>query len=343
MKATVKTSANGNMVLGAYLVVYFVWGSTFFFIHNALSDFTPFVLGAFRFIAASAILFTYCKFKGYKLFSKIAVMQACIIGFLLLFIDMGALIWAEQHVSSGIAAIMAAAAVLWFIILDKPKWKQNFSSVPTVIGLILGFAGVIMLFAEQISISGSEEERLLNLICMGLLILGSIAWTIGSLYSKYSSITEGEKETEKLHVMVTTSWQMLTAGVLFSLVASLNGEFTAFDFTYVSGQGWFSLAYLVSFGSILAFGSYIWLIQNRPTTEVSTYAYVNPVVAVFLSYFFTDDIVTSLQIGGLIVVLMSVALMNWNLYMNSKAVKRVKKRLKVYYRLSNKRSWHISN
>lgn len=281
MKSVVKTSVNGNMVLGAYLVVYFVWGSTFFFIHKALSDFTPFVLGSLRFIAASAILFSYCKYKGYKLFNKRAVLQACFIGFLLLFIDMGALIWAEQYVSSGIAAIMAAAAALWFIILDKPKWKQNFSSIPTVLGLMLGFMGVIMLFAEQISISGSDEERFLNLICMGLLILGSIAWTVGSLFSKYSTSKSGEKE-EELHVMVTTSWQMLTAGVLFSLVASLNGEFQAFHLAEVSVQGWLSLAYLTSFGSILAFGSYIWLIQNRPTTEVSTYAYVNPVVAVFL-------------------------------------------------------------
>lgn len=342
MKSGIKTSTNNNVVLGAYLVVYFVWGSTFFFIHKALSDFTPFVLGSLRFIVASIILFSYCKFKGYKLFNKKAVIQACIIGFLLLFIDMGALIWAEQHVSSGIAAIMAAAAALWFIILDKSKWKQNFSSLPTVIGLILGFAGVIMLFAEQISISGSEDERMLNLICMGLLILGSIAWTIGSLYSKYSSSKSDEKE-EGLHVMVTTSWQMLTAGVLFTLVASLNGEFAAFDITAVSGEGWFSIAYLISFGSILAFGSYIWLIQNRPTTEVSTYAYVNPVVAVFLSYFFTDDIVTSLQIGGLIIVLMSVALMNWNLYMNGKAVKRMRKKAKVFYRSAIKRSLSIGN
>ena len=342
MKLGIKSSTNSNVVLGAYLVVYFVWGSTFFFIHKALSDFTPFVLGSLRFLAASAILFSYCKFKGYKLFNKKAVIQACVIGFLLLFIDMGALIWAEQYVSSGIAAIMAAAAALWFIILDKPKWKQNFSSLPTVIGLILGFGGVIMLFAEQISISGSEDERLLNLICMGLLILGSIAWTVGSLYSKYSNSKSEERE-EGLHVMVTTSWQMLTAGVLFTLVASLNGEFAAFDVSAVSTQGWFSIAYLVSFGSILAFGSYIWLIQNRPTTEVSTYAYVNPVVAVFLSYFFTDDIVTSLQIGGLVVVLMSVALMNWDLYMKSKAVKRFKKKVKVYYRLNHRRSWHISN
>lgn len=321
MKAVATNQTNNKVVLGAYLVVYFVWGSTFFFIHKALSDFTPFVLGSLRFFAASMILLTYCKMRGYKIFNKQVVKQACITGFLLLFIDMGALIWAEQHVSSGIAAIMAAAAALWFIILDKRQWKHNFSSMPIILGLILGFAGVIMLFAEQITIAGDESQRLLNIFCMVLLILGSIAWTVGSLYSKYSK-AKNEDKGEDLHVMVKTSWQMITAGVLFTIVALLNGEYAQFDIYEISASGWFSLAYLITFGSILAFGSYIWLIQNRPVTEVSTYAYVNPVVAVALSYFFTDDIITSLQIGGLVVVLVSVGLMNWDLYKDSKFFKK---------------------
>ncbi|WP_158962551.1 EamA family transporter [Myroides fluvii] len=321
MKAVATNQTNNKVVLGAYLVVYFVWGSTFFFIHKALSDFTPFVLGSLRFFAASVILLTYCKMRGYKIFNKQVVKQACITGFLLLFIDMGALIWAEQHVSSGIAAIMAAAAALWFIVLDRPQWKHNFSSLPIVLGLILGFVGVIMLFAEQITIAGDESQRLLNIFCMVLLILGSIAWTVGSLYSKYSR-AKNEDKGEDLHVMVKTSWQMITAGILFTIVALLNGEYAQFDIYEISTSGWFSLAYLITFGSILAFGSYIWLIQNRPVTEVSTYAYVNPVVAVALSYFFTDDIITSLQIGGLVVVLLSVGLMNWELYKDSKFFKK---------------------
>ncbi|MHC5202927.1 EamA family transporter [Myroides sp. LJL119] len=322
MKAVANKSANTSTVVMAYLVVYFVWGSTFFFIHKALSDFTPFVLGSLRFMAASGILFLFCRLKGFKLFNKAVVKQACITGFLLLFLDMGALIWAEQYVSSGIAAIMAAAAALWFIILDKPQWKNNFSSLPIVVGLVLGFIGVIMLFAEQITIAGDQSQRILNIFCMVLLILGSIAWTAGSLFSKYSKDKNMDKG-EDLHVMVKTAWQMLTAGVLFCAVASLNGEFSNFYIAEVTSSGWFSLGYLITFGSILAFGSYIWLIQNRPVTEVSTYAYVNPVVAVALSYFFTDDIITSLQIGGLCIVLLSVAMMNWNLYSSSKFFKNL--------------------
>lgn len=324
--SNITNSPSKGMILFAYAVVYFVWGSTFFFIHKALSDFTPFVLGSFRFIAASVILMTYCKMKGYKLFNKRVVKQACIVGFLLLFIDMASLIWAEQHVSSGIAAIMAAAAAIWFIVLDKPQWKNNFSSVPIVLGLLMGFVGVIMLFAEQITIASDESQKWLNIFCMALLIIGSIAWTIGSLYSKYAVDQNKQSEKEDLHVMVKTAWQMITAGVMFTLVAFFNGEFAALDIQDIAPAGWFSLGYLITFGSILAFSSYIWLLQVRPATEVSTYAYVNPVVAVALSYFFTDDIITGLQIWGLVVILLSVLLMNWDLYKDAKFLKFGSKR-----------------
>ncbi|KAF5280748.1 hypothetical protein FQR65_LT14991 [Abscondita terminalis] len=221
------------------------------------------------------------------------VKQAAIVGFLLLFLDMGALIWAEQHVSSGIAAIMAAAAALWFIILDKKQWKNNFSSKNIVLGLIAGFIGVIMLFAEQINIAGDTSQQLLNLFCMLLLILGAIAWTAGSLYSKYkyaNSKNTKQENSEDLHVMVITAWQMITAGTMFTLVAIFNGEYSSFHPQEVSVSGWISVGYLIFFGSIMAFGAYIWLIQSRPTME-DTYAVLcNHVVAVALSYFFTDDI-----------------------------------------------------
>lgn len=308
------------MIIFAYAVVYLVWGSTFFFIHKALSDFTPFVLGSLRFLSASVLLMTYCKMKGYKLFNKKVVKQACFVGFLLLFVDMASLIWAEQHVSSGIAAIMAAAAAIWFVVLDKPQWKKNFSSLPIVIGLLFGFVGVIMLFAEQITIAGDESQKWLNIFCMGLLVFGSIAWTLGSLYSKYSTDKKQEDEAD-LHIMVKTAWQMVTAGVMFTLVALFNGEFAQLDIVDVSLSGWFSMAYLITFGSVLAFSCYIWLLQVRPATEVSTYAYVNPIVAVVLSYFFTDDIITGLQIWGLVVILVSVLLMNWDLYKDHRYLK----------------------
>lgn len=332
-------SPSKGTIIFAYLVVYIVWGSTFFFIEKSLHAFPPFVLGSIRFIIAGTLLMGFCWLKGHKIFIKQAVKEAAFVGFLLLFVDMAAIIWSEQYISSGIVSILSAATAIWFILLDKPKWKENFSSVPTLLGLILGFAGVFMLFAEQIfgpsAHSQAGENRLTAMI---VLTLGTIGWTVGSLYSKYSKERSKEKyendpkntePQEDLNVMVKTAWQMVVAGTTFTLVASLNGEYKNFDIQSVSMEYWGAMVYLALMGSILAFSSYIFLLQVRPATEVSTYAYVNPIVALLLVHFFTDHEVTKMQIIGLAVVLFSVLLMNWNLYSQSDLLRTFKRRRKI--------------
>lgn len=316
----------------AYLVVYIVWGSTFFFIEEALRSFPPFVLGSIRFIIAGSLLMGYCMIRGYRIFNKFDIRQAVFVGFLLLFVDMAAIIWSEQYISSGIVSILSAATAIWFIIFDRPKWKENFSSVPILLGLIFGFAGVIMLFAEQLLTDNvPAEERSQNLTAMVVLTFGTIGWTIGSLYSKYyqKPKTADKKKGTSLNVMVKTAWQMVTAGVAFTLVALLKGEYSTFDYTAVHAADWGAMIYLVIMGSILAFSSYIWLLQVRPATEVSTYAYVNPIVALLLVHFFSDHNVTMLQIIGLGIVLVSVLLMNWNLYKDSRAIRAIRYRKKL--------------
>lgn len=332
-------------IIAAYLIVYIVWGSTFFFIEEALRSFPPFVLGSLRFMVAGPLLMGYCALRGYKIFNKEDVKQAAFIGFLLLFIDMAAIIWSEQYISSAIVSILSAATAIWFIVLDKPKWKENFSSPPIILGLIFGFVGVVMLFAEQLFTNDAPaEERSQNIIAMVVLTCGTIGWTIGSLYSKYNqkpkNLDKDKKKTPSLNVMVKTAWQMMTAGIAFTLVALVKGEYSAFDYTQVHTADWGAMIYLILMGSILAFSSYIWLLQVRPATEVSTYAYVNPIVALLLVHFFTDHQVTILQIAGLGIVLVSVLLMNWNLYKDNRAFKviRYRKKLKKLRNMAPKSS-----
>ena len=333
------SSPSGSLIIFAYLVVYIVWGSTFFFIEKALHAFPPFVLGSIRFIIAGSLLMLYCWLKGYKIYIKKAVKDAALVGFLLLFIDMAAIIWSEQYISSAIVSILSAATAIWFIILDKPKWKENFSSIPTLLGLILGFMGVVMLFAEQIfgasADDGSSDKKLTAMIVM---TVGTIGWTVGSLISKYSKKSENKKYSESttpkepeedLNVMVKTAWQMVVAGIAFTTVALLNGEYMNFEVKSVPLEYWGAMVYLALMGSILAFSCYIFLLQVRPATEVSTYAYVNPIVALILVHFFTDHIVSRMQIIGLAVVLFSVLLMNWNLYRDSSLIKNYKRRRKI--------------
>lgn len=327
------TPASSSIIF-AYLVVYIVWGSTFFFIEKALRSFSPFVLGSIRFIIAGSLLMGYCYLKGYKLFSRTAVWDALFVGFLLLFVDMAAIIWAEQYISSAIVTIIAAATAIWFVLFDKPKWKENFSSLPTVLGVIFGFVGVFMLFAEQLFASQDPVgDSSIKVTAMFVLIGGTIAWTVGSLITKYGREKRAqqmqERGEEDLHVMVKTAWQMACAGIAFTLVAAVNGEYARFEIDNVLPEDWAGIIYLATMGSILAFGSYIWLLQHRPATEVSTHAYINPIVALLLAHYFTDHQVTGLQIGGLAIVLGSVLLMNWKLYKNNKNGKLYKRAKRI--------------
>lgn len=309
-----------TMVILAYAMVYIVWGSTYFFIHKALSGFEPFMLGAFRFVTAGLLMLGWCHLQGHKIFDWTTIKSAGVTGLLLLFIDTGIIIWVEQFLASGLVAIMAASAAIWFVILDKPRWGENFRSIPIVAGLLLGFAGVIMLFGDQLATSATANERSMNLQGMLLLILGAIAWTGGSLYSKYVNSSDNQAKTNSL---VGTSWQIMIAGLAFTVTAGIRGEISAFDYRTVPAEAWWSIAYLVVFGSALAYSSYIWLLKVRPATEVSTYAYVNPIIAVLLSLFLTDETITSTQIIGLVVILLSVFLMNWEAYAS-----RTKNRIK---------------
>lgn len=338
MNKVASKNSNTLMVVICYLIVYIVWGSTYFFIEKALHAFPPFVLGSIRFIVASVILFSYCGIRGYVLWDKKSVKDAIFVGFLLLFVDMAAIIWAEQHISSAIVSIIAAASAIWFIIFDKNKWKENFSSVPIIIGLVMGFGGVIMLFAEQALKSSDNEASNMKMIAMIVMILGTLGWTFGSLFSKYTLHKEDEKilasehpdeekiEPETMHLLSKTSWQMLTAGIAFTFSAFITGEYNTFELLSVPTDAWLHILYLAIFGSIIAFSSYLYLLEKRPATEVSTYAYVNPIVAMILAYFFTDHTITLLQIWGLVVILLSVLLMNWNLYTSSKTITALKNR-----------------
>jgi drug/metabolite transporter (DMT)-like permease len=303
MSPNVNKKAAPLMVILAFAIVYVVWGSTYFFIQKALAGFPPFILGAFRFLAAGFLLITWCAIKGEKIFDKKSIRHAAIGGILMLGVGNGLVIWVEQFTPSGLVAILVSSAAMWFVILDKPKWKENLKSTSTVAGLIIGFIGVILLFAEQMMQTMNSTENGTRISGIILLLLAPIGWAAGSLYSKYNS-------DNKVSVSVSTSWQMLAAGLAFIPGMLITAEIKDFNLQNVSTDAWLSVGYLIIFGSILAFSAYVWLLTVRPATQVSTYAYVNPVVAVLLSILFTNESVTLIQIIGLLVILGSVLLIN---------------------------------
>jgi drug/metabolite transporter (DMT)-like permease len=301
MNNTNKKEASTVMVIIAFATVYLVWGSTYFFIQKAVRDIPPFIVGALRFFTAGLLLLAWCIYKKEKLWNPQQFKVAAITGVLLLFIGNGAVIWAEQNLASSLVAVLVSAAPLWFVLLDFPKWKENFKSRPVITGLIVGFAGVIMLFSERVAAALSTSQSTMQVVGLIILVFGSMSWAGGSLYSKYKG--SGSP-------VVNTMWQLLVAGIVFGISSFAFNEWKDLHWQQVSTGAWLSVVYLTIMGSLAAYSAYVWLLRVRPATQVSTYAYVNPVVAVLLGVFFDGEHITSLQLSGLAVILTSVLLIN---------------------------------
>jgi len=301
MKPNTNAQTSTIMVILAFTTVYIVWGSTYFFIQKAIQDIPALLLGALRFLAAGLLMMTWCLIKGEQLWNWQQIKPAAISGLLLLFVGNGAVIWAEKTLASSLVAVLVSAAPLWFVLLDKPKWKENLTNRKTILGLIIGFIGVILLFSEETSQAFSAKGNRNQVFGLIILIIGSISWSGGSLYSKYHS---------RGSAIVNSTWQMLAAGLAFLPALFLDNEWPAFHWNSVSTGAWLSIFYLIFMGSLAAYSAYVWLLKVRPATQVSTYAYVNPVVAVILGVLFAGERMTLIQVCGLAIILTSVLLIN---------------------------------
>ena len=296
-------------VIVSFATVYIVWGSTYFFILLALQGFPPMLLGAIRFIVAGILMLAYCKLRGEKIFILNDIKHASVSGSLMLFGGTGVVIWVEQVLPSALVAILVSAAPFWFVLLDKPMWNESFKNKSTITGLVIGFIGIILLFGEKIDELFSDGGNS-KISAMMLVLFGSLCWTAGSIYSKYKSRTGSNT--------VNVGWQMFSAGIPFTIISLLTGETKHFEWSSVSTTAWLSMWYLILFGSIAAYTAYIWLLQVRPSAQVSTYAYVNPVVAVLLGVYFASEKISIMQLTGLVIILGSVLLINLAKYRNSK-------------------------
>ncbi|MDR1382188.1 MAG: EamA family transporter [Tannerella sp.] len=284
----------------AYFLIYIVWGSTYYFIGVALKGLPPFLLGALRFTAAGLILLAWCCLRGEPVFKKSLIRKSAVSGIILLFIDMAVVMLAQRYLSSSLVAIIASSTVIWIMTFDAPMWKKNFRSLPVVAGVLTGFLGVAMLYVEQLNADEMEGNGEYGIL---ILIFGCISWALGTLYAKYRSSGE-----EEVNAFAGSAWQMLFACAAFWLIATVNGDISRTDPATVPPTAWYALAYLIVFGSILAYSAYVWLLKVRPAAEVGTHAYVNPFVAVFIGTAFGKEHVTAIQIAGLIIILLSVML-----------------------------------
>lgn len=304
--APVSAAPSRLKVILAFAAIYLIWGSTYYGIKEALTGFPPFMLGGLRFAVASVIMFVMARAQGFALIPPSGLWKSLFVGFLLLFVGNGAVVWAQQTVPSSVAAIAIAVAPLSFTLIDKPQWGVNFKSPATLVGIAAGITGVWLLFRERLSAQLTDAGFEAEATAIAVLAVGILAWPAGSVWSKYNPV--------KLANTANSAWQMLTGACCFLLVSALRGEWNGFSFASVPANAWVAEAYLIVFGSIIGFSAYIWLLSVRPATQVSTYAYVNPVVAVLLGVWLGKESLGAPELIGLAVILSGVLLINWAKY-----------------------------
>ncbi len=300
MNASMNRRPARSMIIAAFAAIYLIWGSTYLGILIAIETIPPFLMAGTRFLIAGLILLAWGLLKGEKIPAKESLLKIGFSGLLMLFIGNGAVTWVEQYLPSGLAAIIVATVPLWFVLLDKKQWSFYFSNKQIIIGLTIGFAGVVLLFSGQSAADiFNDRMRFISLI---VLLLGTISWTVGSLYAKYKK-TEGST-TMKVAI------QMIAAGIAFMILAFSIKENQRFQAAAVTWESAGALLYLIIMGSLVGYLAYMWLLSVRPASLVGTYAYVNPVVAVFLGWIVAGETITVGQAIGLTVIILGLVIVN---------------------------------
>ena len=255
----------------ALLALYIVWGSTYLGIKVAIETIPPFFHASIRFLVSGIILVVWQRSAGQAMPTRKQWGSAAIIGTLLLLGGNGLVSWAEQFIPSGIAALIIGSMPMFLVVAEalrphgvKPTWRA-------IVGLLIGFAGIFILVGPA-EISGSSTK--LNPFGLLALLGACITWASGSIYSKTADLPKSS--------LMNTGAQMLMGSISLLIVSLLTGELHGWDITAVSSRSIYGLTYLILIGSLVGFASYGWLLQNAPISLVATYAYVNPIVAVFL-------------------------------------------------------------
>lgn len=311
-----QTNNHKILIFLAFVSIYIVWGTTFLAIHYGLKGFPPFLLSGFRFFIAGLLLLGWLYLKGEKPFSLQAWKRNSISGFLILTIGVGSVTWAEQYISSTEAAIIIASEPFWFILVDKKNRSFYFSNKLAISGLLLGFVGLLIFFKDSLFHSEAGALAGIRTIAFILLVFTALVWVLGSLYSKKPT---GES------LFMNVSQQLIFGGISSLIIASFSGEWSSFNPAAIPAEAWAGLIYLIVFGSIIAYMSFIWLLSVKPPALVSTHTFINPIVAVVAGALIANETISSGQLIGVVTIIAGVVLTNIVQY-------KLPKRTKVHIR-----------
>ena len=294
--ATTQRPPKRATVIAAFAAVYVIWGSTYLFIKYAIETMPPWLMAGTRFGLAGALLYGWVRLRGTDAPSRGAWRTAMITGPLLLLGGNGAVVWAEQRVPSGITALLVAMVPLWMVLVDwlrpgglRPRWL-------TGLGIAIGLGGLVILVGPA-ALAGHAGN--IDLRGAGVLVFGSLSWAIGSIVARQS-----ERPSSPL---LATAIQMLCGGAALVIAGLVSGEAAQVNLAAITLRSLLSYVYLVLFGSLVGYTAYVYLLGATTAARVSTYAYVNPVVAVFLGWMFASEPITARTLVAAAVILVGVA------------------------------------
>ncbi len=295
--ASLRANKNhGIKIILAFAAIYIIWGTTYLAIRIAIDTIPAFLMAGVRFIIAGLVTFVFLRTRGVPIPTRLQWRSAVIIGAFLLVGGNGLVTWSEQHVPSGIAALVVATMPLWMALFEWLFYKGRAPSKRIVVGLVLGLIGISLLLGPG-QILGTATFNYAHLL---ILFMAPVLWSLGSLYSRQANVPE--------NVFMSTAIEMLAGGVLLLLLGLITGEGSKLNVAQVSPFSLLAMLYLTVFGSIVALTAYVWLLKQVQSARVATYTYVNPVIAVFLGWLILQEPVTSLTLIAVFIIVLAVAL-----------------------------------
>lgn len=288
-------------VIFAFAAVYIIWGSTYLAIRFAIETIPPFLMAGVRFLIAGLILFAFTYKKNNEPITASHLKSTAIIGILLLLGGNGGVVWAEQFVPSGLTALLISTVPVWVVLISWTIPHDKSVSLKNIIGVVLGFIGLFFLISPE-SIFRGESVDLIGAIT---LVGAALSWSIGSVYTKRADLPKNS--------LTGTSLEMIFGGAALLLFSTIAGEWNSFNPAAISMRSFMAVIYLIIMGSLIAFSAYIWLLEKAGPAKATTYAYVNPIVAVFLGWLLAGEELNSRIIFSAIIIVTAVVIIITNL------------------------------
>ena len=289
------------LLIAAFAAVYIIWGSTYLAIKYAIETMPTFLMAGFRFTIAGGLLYLWARFSpGYEKPKLVHWHTSLIVGILLLAVGNGGVVVGEHYISSSLTALLIATTPFCIVLLNWIFLRGQRPNFLVSAGLLLGFVGVLLLLPTGAPLPGSTVTTGEQLFGTVLILAASLSWAIGSLY--------GTRAQAAKSPILASGMQMLMGGIVLLLMGTFAGEWSTLNLSTISTRSWLALAYLIFVGAIVAYTAYSWLLKNAQPAMVSTYAYINPAIAVLLGWAVAGETLTGQMLFGAAIIVGSVAL-----------------------------------